>query len=45
MVDYLHYLTVERGLSANTRTSYRQDLTHFFYLFNRQGKIIATHPS
>lgn len=37
MVDYLHYLTVERGLSANTRTSYRQDLTHFFdYLIKEE---------
>lgn len=27
--DYLHYLKVERGLSENTRQSYRQDLNQF----------------
>lgn len=27
--DYLHYLVVERGLSRNTISSYRQDLTAF----------------
>ncbi|GBG94851.1 tyrosine recombinase XerD [Ligilactobacillus salitolerans] len=27
--DYLHYLTVERGLSANTVVSYQNDLTQF----------------
>ena len=37
MVDYLHYLTVERGLSANTRASYQQDLRHFFtYLIEKE---------
>ena len=30
LVDYLHYLTVERGLSANTKHSYQQDLVQFF---------------
>lgn len=30
LADYLHYVTVERGLSANTRASYRQDLVQFF---------------
>ena len=43
MVDYLHYLTVERGLSANTRTSYRQDLTHFFtYLIDKERSLPLT---
>jgi len=28
--DYLHYVVVERGLSANTRLSYQQDLKQFF---------------
>ena len=43
MVDYLHYLTVERGLSANTRTSYRQDLTHFFtYLIDKEKSLPLT---
>ena len=31
LVDYLHYLTVERGLSANTKHSYQQDLCSFQY--------------
>lgn len=30
LVDYLHYLTVERGLSMNTKHSYQQDLVQFF---------------
>ncbi|GAK30419.1 site-specific recombinase XerD [Weissella oryzae SG25] len=35
--DYLQYVTVERGLSANTRSSYRQDLRLFFeYLKTKQ---------
>lgn len=38
MVDYLHYLTVERGLSANTRASYQQDLRHFFTYLIEQEK-------
>ncbi|GJM48154.1 site-specific tyrosine recombinase XerD [Weissella soli] len=33
--DYLHYVTVERGLSANTRTSYGQDLRQFFKYLER----------
>lgn len=27
--DYLHYLKIERGLSENTRQSYRQDLKQY----------------
>lgn len=38
MVDYLHYLTVERGLSSNTRASYQQDLRHFFTYLIEQEK-------
>ncbi|MCW0952955.1 site-specific tyrosine recombinase XerD [Weissella ceti] len=30
LMDYLHYLTVERGLSQNTKLSYQQDLVKFF---------------
>lgn len=26
LVDYLHYLQIERGLSNNTRRSYERDL-------------------
>lgn len=29
IVDYLHYLTIERGLSQNTRISYQRDLTQY----------------
>lgn len=28
--DYLHYLTIERGLSLNTRKSYERDLTQYY---------------
>jgi len=31
LMDYLHYLTVERGLSQNTKLSYQQDLVKFFH--------------
>ncbi len=34
--DYLHYLKVERGLSENTRQSYRQDLQQFAAFLQRQ---------
>ena len=27
--DYIHYIRIERGLSENTITSYRQDLNQF----------------
>lgn len=30
IVDYLHYLAIERGLSLNTRISYERDLNHYF---------------
>jgi integrase/recombinase XerD len=40
LADYLTFLTVERGLSANTRTSYKQDLMHFFtYLVEVENKM------
>lgn len=29
LLDYLHYLTIERGLSQNTRISYQRDLTQY----------------
>lgn len=34
--DYIHYLKVERGLSENTRQSYRQDLQQFAAFLQRQ---------
>ncbi|KRM23796.1 site-specific tyrosine recombinase XerD [Latilactobacillus graminis] len=34
--DYLHYLKVERGLSENTRQSYRQDLQQFAVFLQAQ---------
>lgn len=33
--DYLHYLRVERGLSENTLTSYRQDLLEAVHYFKK----------
>ena len=29
IIDYLHYLTIERGLSENTKTNYRRDLEKY----------------
>lgn len=34
--DYLHYLKIERGLSDNTRSSYRQDLFQFTAYLEQQ---------
>ncbi|RRG17718.1 site-specific tyrosine recombinase XerD [Weissella viridescens] len=41
LADYLHYVTVERGLSANTRTSYRQDLVQFFHFLMHERNSMA----
>ncbi|MBF8807824.1 MAG: site-specific tyrosine recombinase XerD [Enterococcus lacertideformus] len=38
--DYLHYLTIERGLSLNTRKSYERDLAQ--YLQHLEEKKIAS---
>lgn len=38
MKDYLHYLAIERGLSANTRISYERDLKQY-YAFLTERKI------
>ncbi|MFD2729470.1 site-specific tyrosine recombinase XerD [Enterococcus camelliae] len=35
--DYLHYLTIERGLSMNTRSSYERDLKQYYqFVVNQQ---------
>ncbi len=36
--DYLHYLTIERGLSLNTRKSYERDLEQYLH-FLEENKI------
>ncbi|EOL44300.1 site-specific tyrosine recombinase XerD [Enterococcus caccae] len=36
MIDYLHYLQIERGLSLNTRKSYERDLHKYLNFLKRQ---------
>lgn len=38
VIDYIHYLTIERGLSLNTRKSYQRDLDQYL-AFLEKGKI------
>lgn len=40
IIDYLHYLTIERGLSLNTRKSYERDL-HQYLTFLEKAKITS----
>jgi integrase/recombinase XerD len=35
--EYLHFLTIERGLSLNTRESYERDLMRYFAFVKEQG--------
>ncbi|MFB8581480.1 site-specific tyrosine recombinase XerD [Enterococcus gallinarum] len=35
-IDYLHYLTIERGLSQNTRKSYERDLEQYLTFLTEQ---------
>lgn len=37
VVDYLHYLQIERGLSLNTRKSYERDLKKYTFFLKEQG--------
>ncbi|GGI66752.1 tyrosine recombinase XerD [Enterococcus alcedinis] len=37
--DYLHYLTIERGLAENTKTNYQRDLERYF-VFLQEQKIV-----
>ena len=36
IIDYLHYLTIERGLSQNTRASYQRDLQQYLAFLQKQ---------
>lgn len=36
--EYLSYLQIERGLSENTRQSYKRDLEHYVAFLKKQGK-------
>lgn len=35
IIDYLHYLTIERGLSQNTRTSYQRICNSILRFYKR----------
>ena len=39
--DYLHYLNIERGLSANTRQSYERDLEQYLHFLEEHDKSIS----
>lgn len=36
IIDYLHYLTIERGLSQNTRISYQRDLAQYLAFLEKE---------
>lgn len=36
VIDYIHYLTIERGLSLNTRKSYRRDLDQYLAFLEKE---------
>ena len=37
ITEYLHFLTIERGLSENTRVSYQRDLYQYLSFLSEQG--------
>ena len=37
ITEYLHFLTIERGLSENTRVSYQRDLHQYLSFLSEQG--------
>lgn len=37
LIDYLHYLQIERGLSLNTRSSYQRDLKKYLEFLKEQS--------
>lgn len=36
VMDYLHYLLIERGLSSNTRKSYQRDLEQYLFFLHKK---------
>ncbi len=47
IIDYLHYLTIERGLSQNTRASYQRDLQQYLAFLQKKTShsVAADRPS
>lgn len=37
IIEYLHYLTIERGLSVNTKSSYQRDLKQYIAFLKETG--------
>ncbi|AYW48316.1 site-specific tyrosine recombinase XerD [Tetragenococcus osmophilus] len=37
VMDYLHYLLIERGLSSNTRKSYQRDLEQYLFFLHKKN--------
>ena len=36
ITDYLHYVTIERGLAENTRSNYQRDLERYLVFLTKQ---------
>ena len=36
ITDYLHYVTIERGLAENTRSNYQRDLERYLTFLTKQ---------
>ncbi len=45
IIDYLHYLTIERGLSQNTRASYQRDLQQYLAFLQKNKSLSGSRST